>query len=119
MPEADGSDLGDVLRLAPVRCAEWDDRQGVVIVHRRTSRERGLRGVLGRLSYAMSPRRIRLDERGGFVWHGLDGSNTVAELAAGLRREFPDDVVDVERRLVQLLAMLEREGLIALPDQGS
>ena len=105
-------DFRDALELVPVRCAEWDDRDGVVTVHRPRTREGGLRGVLSRLSYAMSPRRLRLDERGSLTWRGLDGGTTVAELAGALRREFPDDAVDVEQRLVQWLAALETAGLI-------
>jgi len=111
-------DFRDALELVPVRCAEWDDRDGVVTVHRPRTQERGLRGVLSRLSYAMSPRRLRLDERGSLTWRGLDGGTTVAELAVVLRREFPDDAVDVEQRLVQWLAALETAGLIEAPDHG-
>jgi hypothetical protein len=74
--------------------------------------------VLSRLSYVMSPRRIRLDERGSLTWRGLDGGTTVAELAGVLRREFPDDSSNVEQRLVQWLAALETQGLVEAPDRG-
>jgi hypothetical protein len=105
----DQPDFRDVLELVPVRSAEWDDRDGVVTVHRPRPLKQG---VLSRLSYAMSPRRLRLDERGSLSWRCLDGGTTVAELAVVLRREFPDDTVDVEQRLVQWLAALENAGLI-------
>ena len=115
--EADGRrrlESVDVLELAPVRRAEWRDDGGRVVVDRPGPQGRGLRRLGGLLSSWMSPRQLRLDDRGSFVWHRLDGRRTVGEIAAELQREHPDDEA-VPERVGLFVRALRDQGLVAYP----
>ena len=57
----------DLLELAPVRRAEWEERDDRVVVHRPPLPGRGLRARLARLMDTR-PKVIRLDELGSFAW---------------------------------------------------
>jgi len=106
----------NVLALRPVRLAEWDDREGRVVLHRPEPTTRGLRGVRDRLLYHLAARRIRLDPVGTAAWLALDGSRTVADVAQALRVEFGDAVEPAEERVGHLIRVLRREGFLAYPD---
>lgn len=60
------------------------------------------------------PYRVRLDEFGGFVWRRLDGTKTVAEIAAEMRAEFGERAEPVAERLTQFLRHLERNRFIRI-----
>ena len=105
----------NLLDLAPVRVAAWenlDDR--VVILRPRPSKKR-LPPLWEWFRYLLSARRIRLDEFGSFVWHRLDGDRKVEQVAHELRESFGSEVEPVEERVGHLIRMLRQEELVAYP----
>lgn len=54
-----------------------------------------------------------LDEVGGRVWELSDGQRTVAEIAETLSREFAAEAAVIERDVLELLADLAHENLVA------
>lgn len=105
----------NLLEMVPQRVAGWEEVEGRVVVERPRPSQRGLRGVGERLSYSLSMRKIRLDERGSFLWHLIDGERSVAEVAEGMRGQFGEGVEPAEERVGQLIRMLRRERLLAYP----
>jgi len=106
----------NLLELRPVRAAEWEDADERVVVTRPPASGRGLARLLDWLQTTLAARRIRLDPVGSFAWRRLDGSRSVAEVAAELRVEFGDAVEPAEERLGHLVRQLRREKLLAYPD---
>ena len=106
----------NLLELAPVRTAEWEEEGERVVVMRPLPRTRGPRGVLDRFFHRMSASRIRLDEVGSVAWRALDGERTVAEVAALLREEFGEGVDPAEQRLGHLIWLMRREGVLRYPE---
>ena len=105
----------NLLDLAPVRAAEWEEVDGKVVVLRPEPATRGLRGLLDRFFHRMSARRIRLDEVGSVAWRLLDGKRTAAEVAEALSMEFGDGVEPSQQRLASFIWMMRREGLLFYP----
>ena len=105
----------NLLGLAPVRVAEWEEAEGKVVVLRPRPNTRGLRGLLDSFFHRMSANRIRLDDVGTFAWHSLDGKRTVAEIAELLRGEFGEEVDPAEHRLGYLIQVMRKEGLLRYP----
>jgi hypothetical protein len=107
----------NLLELAPVRLATWEEVDERVVIER----PRASGGFGDRLRYWLAVRRIRLDECGSFAWRGLDGTQTVAQIAEALRHEFGEQVEPAEERAGQLVRLLHREGLLAYPgwDEGN
>lgn len=105
----------NLLDLAPLRAAEWEEVDGKVVVLRPEPATRGLRGLLDRFFHRMSARRIRLDEVGSVAWRLLDGERTAAEVAETLSREFGDRVEPSQQRLASFIWMMRREGLLFYP----
>lgn len=67
------------------------------------------------LTFFLSSRRIRLDERSSRVWHLLDGKRSVAEIAEALREEFGDEVEPAEERTCELIRALHIQEVVAYP----
>lgn len=105
----------NLMGLAPLIRASWEEVDGKVVVLRPKPTTRGLRGMLDRFFHKMSVERIRLDEVGSFAWRHLDGERTVGEVANLLRTEFGDAVEPAEERLAQLIWMMRKEELVAYP----
>lgn len=116
-----------LLALRPVRLAEHEERDGRVVIERPLPPVRGLRSLLQRISALTGVRRLRLDERGSFVWLRIDGERTVGEIADDLLHGGPDtgdgagglreEAGERARRSVALfLHALAREGLVELRD---
>ncbi len=105
----------NLLGLAPLRLAEWEEVGGRVVVLRPEPGSTGLRGLLDRFFHRMSANRIRLDEVGSFAWLHLDGERTVGEVAQLLTGEFGDRVAPAEERLAHLVWLLRKEGLLGYP----
>jgi len=107
----------NLLELAPVRVATWEEVEGRTLVHR--PRPRGGRGLLAWLNdwlgYHTGPRKIRLDPVGSFAWQRLDGKTTVGEVARALREEFGEAIEPAEERLGKLVQLLHGEYLVAYP----
>ena len=51
----------NLLEIAPVRLAAWEEKEGRVVLKRPPARGHGLRLLLRRMSHALSASRIRLD----------------------------------------------------------
>jgi hypothetical protein len=105
----------NLLGLAPVHRAEWEEVEGRVVVLRPPPTTHGLRGLLDRFFHKMSASRIRLDEVGSFGWRALDGERTVAEVVDLLREEFGERVDPAEERLAHLIRLMRKEGLLGYP----
>ncbi len=103
----------NLLELIPQRVAAWQEVEDRVVVERPRPSARGLRGLGERLSYNLSMRKIRLDERGSFLWRLVDGEHSVAEVAEAMRQRFGEEVEPAEERAGQLIRMLRRERLLA------
>lgn len=103
----------DLMELAPVRRARWGVKDdGRVVVERPRPASRGLRGLLDRLSHALSMRYIRFDAAGSFAWQQLDGATTVRRVGARMERELEGDEGE---RVGTFVAQLHRLELVALP----
>ena len=105
----------NLMGLAPRRMAEWEEKEGLVVLLRPEPTTRGVRGLLDGFFHKMSASRIKLDEVGSFVWQRLDGERTVAELAGLLEAEFGERVHPAEERLGHLIRLLRQEGLVRYP----
>ncbi len=110
-----GLDNVNLLEVSPARAAAWSEVDGRVVVERPRPRRSWLRAPLERLGVLLTAPRIRLDERGSFVWKRLDGARTVAELAAELRASFGESVEPAEERLGELVRQLRRARLVTYP----
>ena len=109
----------NLLGMTPVRVARWLEVEDRVVVERPRPSRRGLPGVGERVSYLLSMRKIRLDERGSFLWHLVDGERSVLEVAEAMREQFGEEVEPAEERVGQLIRMLRRERLLAYPGWDS
>lgn len=105
----------NLLELAPVRLADWEDADDRVVLIRPTPRDRGVRGVVRRLLNQAATQRIRLDPIGAAAWLALDGTRSVTEVAELLRAEFGERVEPAEQRVGALVQMLRREGFLGYP----
>jgi hypothetical protein len=106
----------NLMGLAPVRLARWEEVEERVVVLRPPPTRAGLRGALDRVLHRLSARRIRLDEVGSVAWRALDGTRTVAEVAALLREEFGERVDPPEERLGHFIWLMRGEGLLGYPE---
>ncbi|MCG6963159.1 MAG: PqqD family protein [Acidobacteria bacterium] len=105
----------DLLELSPVRLAEWEEKDGRVVVRRPRPTTRGLRGLADLISYWLSVPRIRLDEVGSATWLLLDGRRTVGEIAQLVRERFGDPLEPVEERTGIFVRTLRYQGFVAYP----
>lgn len=105
----------NLLELAPVRAARWVERDERVVLVRPRPEVTSLRSFFEWLGYVLAPLRIRLDPIGSFAWLRLDGSTSVAQVAAAARERFGDSSEPTEERLGELVRLLRRDGFIALP----
>ena len=62
--------------------------------------------------------RVKLDDRGSFVWLLCDGSRSIAEVAAETQRRFADPAEDSGERTSAFLRELARGGFLALDPPG-
>jgi hypothetical protein len=105
----------NLLGLAPLRSAEWEEEEGRIVLLRPEPTARGIKGLFERFFHKMSAHRIRLDQVGSFAWLHLDGERTVGQVAGLLREEFGESVDPAEHRLAQLIWMLRKEKLMGYP----
>lgn len=105
----------NLLEMRPLRVADWQEVGDRVVVERPRPTRRGVRGLGERISYLLSMRKIRLDERGSFLWYLVDGEHSVSEIAEAMRREFGEQVEPAEERVGHLIRLLRREHLLAYP----
>ena len=106
----------DLLELEPVRCVPWlENVDGNVVIDRPRPPLDGLRGLIERTNWWLTPRRIRLDEIGSFAWRRLDGVTKVRTLAEVMREAFPDSRHQIEERLGVYLRAMRRLRVIDFP----
>lgn len=105
----------NLLAIAPVRVAPWQETGERVVVERPLPPVRGPLSLLKRLSFLTGVKRLRLDTLGTAVWRRLDGRRTVGEVVAELRDEFGDGCEPAEDRLRLFLTLLRRERLVGFP----
>jgi hypothetical protein len=106
----------DLLELEPVRCVPWQENvDGYVIIDRPRPPLDGLRGLIERANWWLTPRRIRLDDIGSFAWRRLDGVTKVRTLAGVMREAFPDSRHQIEERLGVYLRAMRRLRVIDFP----
>ena len=105
----------EVLSCIPHRLVEWQaDGDGLVVAQRSKPETRGVRGAWERLRWLMTYPKIRFDELGSFVWHRLDGGETLAAIAGVTAEAFPDRAEGMEQRLALFATALQHQGLIEL-----
>ena len=105
----------NLLEMVPQRVAAWEEVEDRVVVERPRPSKQGLPGVGERLSYFLSMRKIRLDERGSFLWHLIDGERSVAEVVEAMRSEFGEEVEPAEERVGQLIRLSNRQSEASSP----
>lgn len=116
MPKSAVDRVVDLLELEPVRCVPWQENvDGHVIIDRPRPPLSGLRGLIDRANWLVTPRRIRLDALGSFAWRRLDGATKVRTLAGAMRETFPDSRHQIEERLGVYLRAMRRLGVIDFP----
>ncbi len=106
--------LGEVLRMRPVPLAEWEERDGRVILRRPVPKGRGVRGLLERAAAFLSSPTIKLDETGSRVWRLMDGSRTVAQIAGELAAGGSLDGEGAGERIALFVHQLARHGMLRL-----
>ena len=89
---------------APTENVERRDHSGEACVPRSTG------------SYALAPRKLRLDDVGSFCWRQIDSRRTALEIATALRDEFGESVEPAEERLGKFIHWLQREELVRFPE---
>jgi len=106
-------DADPVLAAVPRRLATWkEDEQGRVVLERPRPTTTGLRGMGDRISWWLSPRRVRLDALGSTAWRRLEGHTTVAEVAEALADTH--GIEDARNRAAHFVRLLHREGYLEL-----
>jgi hypothetical protein len=90
----------NLLDIAPVRLTEWEEEKGQLVIIRPKPTRRGVTAILHWLQYWMAVPRIRLDDRGAFVWRHLDGVESIEP---------------AEERVGRCMLMFRREDLVAYP----
>ncbi len=58
--------------------------------------------------------KIKLDDRGSFIWQHCDGKNSISKICGMLENEFGDSVKPTENRTILLFKKLYQYGLIRL-----
>ena len=105
----------NVLDLAPVRRANWVEKNGRVVIERPKPLRKTPATLFEWLGYHMSMRLIRLDEVGSETWRLLDGHRTVGDVAGSLRRKFGEAVEPAEERVGRLVQLLHRQDFVSYP----
>lgn len=105
----------NLLDVAPVRRTECEVVKGRLVIIRPKPTRRGILAILHWAQYGMAVPRIRLDDRGAFVWGHLDGRRTVGEIAQLAREHFGESIEPAEERVGRLVLMFRREDLVAFP----
>jgi len=106
----------DFLALRPERAVDFDrdepDEQVILLVPRFRS------GLLGRwLQPRLAPERahirVRLEERGSWIWRQCDGRRTVADIVTGFLASFPADREQADQRVCRFLYHLAENRFVS------
>jgi hypothetical protein len=110
--------VADISGLAPERAAIWTEVAGRVVIERPRPTGHGVEGLLKRLRFLWTAKRLRLDALGSFAWKHLDGSRTVSEITEAMRREFGETAEPADERVELFLDLLYREELMVFRAPG-
>jgi hypothetical protein len=105
----------DFLSLRPAQCVDYfvDDNDGQVVLRLPRFRSGPLsRWLQPKLRPERAHVRVRLEERGSWLWMHLDGKRTVADLVTEFRQHFPGDFEQIDHRVCQYLYQLADNGCI-------
>jgi hypothetical protein len=102
----------NLLEVTPVQIAPWEEAAERVVIERPKPRLQ-MRTAGEWCRYWLVVRRIRLDERGSFIWQQFDGRTTVGQIAEATRQRFGEAAEPVEERVGILVRMLRQEGFLA------
>ncbi len=105
----------DFLALKLKRCVdhEKDTENGqVVLLVPRFRTGLLARWLQPRLQPARAHIRVKLDERGSWIWRQCDEGRTVAEIATGFVASFPQERDQIEHRICQFIYYLQENGFI-------
>lgn len=99
----------NLLDLVPLRLAEWRELEDRVVLLRPPPDVGPGRGLRRRLSWLMTPSRLRLDELGSYAWRKFDGIVTVREVVSEVRDTFGDRAEPAEERLGSFVRLLRKQ----------
>jgi hypothetical protein len=95
-----------MLAMVPVRAVPFEEAEGRVTLLRPKFVSPWLRWLQNFLSKPVF--RVKLDEKGSFLWLQMDGTRTSAEVIARLRERFGEQAEPAEQRsLTFLYQMME------------
>lgn len=114
MPAEPAAERAAELAGRPCRLADWEEKDGRVVVIRPRPETRGLQGLRDRYHYWMAPSRVRLDEVGSLIWRGMNGSATIAELAAMVPADENGEPEAAVERVGMFLRVLLDHGLASI-----
>ncbi|MFH0990972.1 MAG: PqqD family protein [bacterium] len=104
----------NLLDLKPIQNVKWevgDNGNAVLLIPKFKN---------GMLAKYVTPKlkrpnfRVKLDDFGSFVWNQCDGNNTVADIAASLRRVHGASAEPAEERIGAFIRKLEDGHLIMI-----
>jgi hypothetical protein len=108
----------NLLTLRPKRNLEWESGDGnlvVLVVPKFRSK------LLTRWFVPMLAKpniRVKLDERGSFVWQRCDGDTTVESIGEQMSRAFNEPVESSYDRIGKFIQQLSRNKFLCLPVVG-
>lgn len=108
-----GMSGSEMLTRIPVRTVGWEEgEEGRVVLLRPKFTSRRLAWLQKRLSRPYF--RVRLDERGTFIWLALDGVRSAGEVCQAVREHFGEAAEPVEERTLAFLHHLASGGFATL-----
>lgn len=89
-----------------------EDSDGKITIYRQNT------GIISRLATFLygSPKetRIDLDPYGNFIWHYIDGQNTVYQIGLKVKEEFGQRAEPIFERISQYFNILQTNGFITM-----
>lgn len=106
------TNLDDWLNVIPIKnCEYFEGTNGNFVLQMPKSDN----AVLQKIITAISKRpffKIKLDERGSFIWEKCDGKNSIGKICQLLESEFGETVKPAPNRTVLLFKKLYQYGLV-------
>ena len=106
--------LEEWLRALPrQQCKFYQNHQGLVTLQVPRARNPLLRKIIG--LFNPNPYiKIKLDEKGSFIWLRCDGQTSIAQICQELEQEYGDSIKPSRERTVKFIKQLYRYRLISL-----
>jgi len=108
------ADERSLSELRPVRLADWNERDGIVVVECPKPGEPWYREPAAWFSWWTGPQRIKLDEIGSQCWRRFDGRTSLTEIGEAVAADHPDDVDKLETRIGLFLRVLIDRRMVRL-----